>query len=398
MAQTTMTRPDVPKDPAAWSEFIRDLQAKCFVVGPMTDFRALPDGFEVRPNYVMLEVGQDSFKVGTEGGFDGEEKREMHALTKSGIEKLSLVAGAVAKATRTDDRKNPLCCEFEAIAQMKLLDGSPHFAGASRAYDLTPEGQDYVEVYDKAYEKAIRYPPKGVADVEKNADFAARRAVAAARATMTRNAETKSKLRALRTLLGLRSKYAANDLRTKPFVVLKLHFHGRSADPQMQRMMTEAVVHSYLGASSALFGALPHRQEPRALAAPAEPSPQALPHEVEPDVDPDVDPTTGEVATPAAAAPAPERVVPKGLPGEGRAIDELDDQVLEQLQTTIMQRLSAAQASGKVSPERLRSAETFLDAVTTLRDARRGPGASASGAPGSDDDFLAGLNGEGAGA
>lgn len=386
MAQQTamaVRGPDAPKDPAAWSDFLRDLQSKCFLVGPVSDFRELPDGFEVRPNYVMLEVGADTFKVGTE---DGEE---MHAPTKSGIEKLALVAAAVAKATRTDDRRNPLQCEFEAVAQMKLLDGSPQFAGASRAYDFTPEGQDYVEVFDKAYEKALRYPPNGLKDdaaISANADFAGRRAVAAARATMTRNCETKAKLRALRTLLGLRSKYKASDLRTKSFAILKLHFTGRSADPQTQRMMTQAVVHTYLGASSALFGALPHRQEHAALPAPAEPTPQALPHDAGEDPpDEHTDETTGEVTQ---ARPS-SRLVPKGLPGELRSIDDLDDATLAALQTDLMRRIGAAERkaaeSGTPVPAGAEKAMAFLDAVTTQRDVLRGPG-GAKAAPAADDD------------
>lgn len=95
---------------------------------------------------------------------------------------------------------------------------------------------------------------------------------------------------------------------------------------------------------------------------------------------------------PAAAAPSPERIVPTGLPGEGRAIDALDDQVLADLQAAIMQRLSAAQASGKVAPERLKTAQTFLDAVTTLRDVRRGPGGTKAEAPAGDDQWLADLS------
>lgn len=427
MAQTAIASrvPDAPKDPAAWSDFLRDLQLKCFVVGPVSDFRELPDGFEVRPNYVMLEVGADTFKVGTE---DGEE---MHAPTKSGIEKLALIAGAVAKATRTDDRRNPLQCEFEAVAQMKLLDGSPHFAGASRAYDFTPEGQDTVEVYDKAYEKALRYPPSGMKDdaaISANADFAGRRAVAAARATMTRNCETKSKLRALRTLLGLRSKYKVSDLRTKTFAILKLHFTGRSADPQTQRMMTQAIVHTYLGASSALFGSLPHRQEPKALAAPAEPTPQALPHDggddpPDAELDERTDETTGEITqgkpvpqtssapnAPSAgttsnggpgsgrrsASPASSPLVPKGLPGELRSLAELDDGTLKALQTDLMKRIDAAKEkaadTNTAVPEGIAKAEKFLDAVTTERDMRRGPGETK--APPADEQWYRELDGK----
>lgn len=412
MAQTAIASrvPDAPKDPAAWSDFLRDLQLKCFVVGPVSDFRELPDGFEVRPNYVMLEVGADTFKVGTE---DGEE---MHAPTKSGIEKLALIAGAVAKATRTDDRRNPLQCEFEAVAQMKLLDGSPHFAGASRAYDFTPEGQDTVEVYDKAYEKALRYPPSGMKDdaaISANADFAGRRAVAAARATMTRNCETKSKLRALRTLLGLRSKYKVSDLRTKTFAILKLHFTGRSADPQTQRMMTQAIVHTYLGASSALFGSLPHRQEPKALAAPAEPTPQALPHDggddpPDAELDERTDETTGEVTqgkpvsqtssapnAPSAgttsnggpgsgrrsASPASVgRLVPAGFPGAGKSIEALDLETLKDLRAKVQAFIEAKRAE-KVPEEKLAAVTAFLGDVELRMDALRPPAGPAPSDP-----------------
>lgn len=290
-----------------WNAQLAKLQEECFLVGPVTDLTntTLPDGFDLAVTRVKLDVGADTYKVGTTGY--GDDKVEEHALSKSGIERLATAAGAQCVVRRVDDRSHPHRCEFEAQAVMRMLDGSQQFSSASRGYDLAEEGSDYLEVGEKAYQKAFRdndyaKGQKLAGDaLEEHARMKAREAVMQARGTMSRNAETKAKLRALRTLLGIRSKYPVTELKRKHFAVLRAHFSGRSSDPALRQQLALMAAESALGASRALFGPSAGAAPMRALPTAAE-SPRALrelppPNDYEPPDDEVIDAATGETTT-----------------------------------------------------------------------------------------------------
>lgn len=347
MAAQTAQGPQAPRrqpqTPQEWTDFIQGLEREAFLVGPVQEIREVPEGFDVTVTRVVVDVEGETYWVGRSKA--GEER----GLGKTAIERLAAAAGASVKLTRTDDRSHPRRCEYTAVAVMRLLDGSPHYAEASRAYDMTEEGTDWISTFEaaaaKAYDKAMENK-SSEAQAQEAARFAGRSAAMAALGAMHRNAETKARLRALRALLGIRAKYLAEDLRRKHFMVLRLSATGRSNDPALRREFSRMLFAQATGATHALFGPpAPHQQATRALTyEPVEEPHHALPGPGGDDGGAadgqDVDETTGEVrepeqpATQAAPAEAPATTKPdnektravglipkgRGLPDEGKPL------------------------------------------------------------------------------
>lgn len=340
------------KTASEWTQYIQDIQKDAFLVGPLQDVREIPEGFDITPTRVVIDVAGETFWVGKTR--DGHEER---GLGKSAIERLAGAAAASVKVTRTDDRTHPRRCEYHALAVMRLLDGSMHYAEASRAYDMTEDGTDWISIFDAAAAKAWDNAMKSSGTSEDAANAAAREAgrsaAMAALGAMHRNAESKARLRALRTLLGIRSKYLRSDLERKHFMVLRLSATGRSSDPALRQEFARLLFSNAIGATNALFGPTAAPLQARALpgglttATNALPAPQTVEDDLDPDVAVAVAPPPPEPARPEPpAAPPDERpaarpaaptrgpapsanVIGKGSAGAGKAFDAASDEELE---------------------------------------------------------------------
>jgi hypothetical protein len=390
MTQTAQA-PRQPRTPEEWTDFIRGMSESAFLVGPIQEIREIPDGFDITVTRVLIDVEGETYWVGKNR--DDEEER---GLGKSAIERLAAAAGASVKITRTDDRSHPRRCEYGAMAVMRLLDGSPHYAEASRAYDMTEDGTDWISTFDaaasKAYDKAIKARRTEEQAAEEARD-AGRSAAMAALGAMHRNAETKARLRALRTCLGLRSKYRTIDLKKKHFMVLRLSATGRSRDPALAREMKLMMFAQATGATHALFGPRAVEAAPRALAyTPEERTAHALPGPSGDDQGADdvIDETTGEVRTPetgapvtppaetapAAAKPPAEDIIPKGrnLPGEGKTFAQATPDELAAYVKAAEQILAAGKdAKGAPMPEpHMKAAVAKMQRAIDELDRRRG--------------------------
>lgn len=87
------------------------------------------------------------------------------------------------------------------------------------------------------------------------------------RETVLRRAITGAKLRAIREGFGIKHGAPASDL-DRPFVVMKVVFTGRAADPATQLVFAQAIAHSHMLAAGAMYGvpaALPAARDPLAL-------------------------------------------------------------------------------------------------------------------------------------
>lgn len=385
---TGNTKSRMPQTPEEWTAYIAEIQSSAFLIGPLQEIRHIPEGFDVTATRIVVDVEGETYWVGRSK--QGEER----GLGKSAIERLATAAGASARVTRTDDRSHPRRCEYTAVAQMRLLDGSSHYAEASRAYDMTEEGTDWISIFEaaasKAYEKAME-ANSDAPRAQEAARFAGRSAAMAALGAMHRNAETKGRLRSLRTLMGIRAKYLAEDLRRKHFMVLRLSATGRSSNPALQAEFSRMLFANAIGASAALFG--PAAGAPsRALAyQQPEPSRQALPAPAEQDEqDHDgqdehqvVDSTTGEVTTEAPATepprePEPERKraaaptgneIPKGLPGAGKTFATA---TVEELAAYIAHAQAEYGARGKsMSPTEEENRRNKIDRACAELDSRK---------------------------
>jgi hypothetical protein len=399
MGQQTAQGPQAPRrqpqTPQEWTDFIQGLEREAFLVGPVQEIREIPEGFDVTVTRVVVDVEGETYWVGKNR--NDEEER---GLGKSAIERLAAAAGASVKLTRTDDRSHPRRCEYTAVAVMRLLDGSPHYAEASRAYDMTEDGTDWISTFDaaaaKAYDKAIK-ARRTEEQASQEARDAGRSAAMAALGAMHRNAETKARLRALRTCLGLRSKYRTIDLQKKHFMVLRLSATGRSSDPQLRREFSRMLFASATGATHALFGPpAPHQQATRALAyEPVEEPRHALPGPGGNDggADDRIDDTTGEIrepeqpATQAATAEAPATTKPddektravdlipkgRGLPDEGKPLAVASVAALEayaKLATDVLAKGLDAKGQPMTEPHR-QNANAKLQRILDEIEARK---------------------------
>lgn len=385
-----------------WSARLKALSQECFIVGPVTDLGGtqLPEGFDLAVTRVLMDLERDTFRVGSEGW--GDQKADFHALSKSGIERIAIAAGATVTARRIDDRTARYRCEYEATAVMRMLDGTPQIMPASRSYDLEDGGSDYIAVAEQARSKLLKDQEWAANDVaagkrpkrpvltgeqlDRALAEAERSAVAQSRATMQRNCESKAKLRALRSLLGIASKYRKDEIARKPFAVLRAHFSGRSADPQLRRSFALLAAQTALGSTAALYGT----PAPRTLPAPsvsstpahALPAPTGL--GVAEDGDDLIDRDTGEVVAhagavqdvaPAAAPPAPPArggvVIPlgKGYPEEGVAIEDAQRTSLDLVLNRLMDWLASDATKPATAVGRVQEIVAAVSAEIDRRDA-----------------------------
>lgn len=297
-----------PRTPEEWNAFMRAMESQAWLIGPMQDLQTIPEGFDVTATRVVIDIPGETYWVGR-----SKESGEERGLGKTAIERLAAAAGASVQVRRTDDRGHPRCCEFAATAVMRLLDGTPHYAEASRAYDMREDGTDWISTFEaaatKAYERALT-DGKDDATANRIAQSAGHSAAVAALGAMHRNAETKARLRALRALLGIRAKYPRADLERKHFLVLKLSATGRTNDPQLRQEFARTLFHQGLGASAALFGA----SAPRSLPAPVEQPRAALPAPAGDPPTEDAGAETPEVALSTTPPSAPPQAPPPPSP------------------------------------------------------------------------------------
>lgn len=182
-------------------------------------------------------------------------EKDERALGKVGLDKIQAAAGVqVIESVRTDDRQTPLFWEYRVTLGIQDLDDTWRQATATRAIDLR----------------------QGSAEAQAMKEGQ----LAAARANGQMLAETKARLRALRSLLSLKNKYTLKELE-KPFVIPKLVSALDPADPDQKA----ALIRMAETGSRALFGAPPQAdtkmleaaREPAGTPAPPLPAAAATP-------------------------------------------------------------------------------------------------------------------------
>jgi len=197
------------------------------IVSPVASVDSIMAMHKVSLRMVTIDHTVDSYGGGAEvykGKFCEKDER---ALGKVGLDKIQAAAGVqVIESIRTDDRQAPLFWEYRVTLGIQDLDGTWRQATATRAIDL-------------------RHGSAEAAAMKEGQ-------LAAARANGQMLAETKARLRALRSLLSLKNKYRLTDLE-KPFVIPKLVPALDPSDPDQKA----ALIQMATTGSRALFGAPP---------------------------------------------------------------------------------------------------------------------------------------------
>jgi len=308
------------------------------LVGALS-FGELPEGFTVVISTVQVDVAGETYDVGF-------GKRGL------GSPAVRRIAGAAGVSTANSACKGwaPGYAAWEVTVGRLELDGTVRRETGSRVMDLR-EGSSQVVAMREAAEG------KG-----KDASTQIREQ----RLHIGAHAETKAWLRAVRTLLGLRT-YTGAEL-AKPFAVPKLQFTGRTHDPQLKVMFAQGLMTAALGGIANLYGA--SQAQPYQLGAGAPPPPQlgmgagAPPMDLEDD-EPPSGPRQQQRAEPRAhaAAPAgpPQPATGKTftIPGgreKGKSLTEAPDECLSWWANTLQTNIASGKSRAPERDEELRAA------------------------------------------
>ena len=131
---------------------------------------------------------------------------------------------------------------YTAVGYVRNFDGTPREIFGTKEMDLR-EGSAQVEALveraqgQKADGTDRKDPKKQIREM---------------RLHLLSHAETKAKLRAIRSL-GIKSGYTEEELR-KPFAVARVMWTGRTDDPELRRMFAEKTADAMLGGITSLYG------------------------------------------------------------------------------------------------------------------------------------------------
>lgn len=225
---------------------LKEAAKRCHLVSPATSCGALPEGCEIAFSSVLVDVQNETYDV-------GQGKR---GLGKTALDRIAAAAGVSwdpDRCRRLDDGSDPRYVLFCAIGTVRQFDGSVLTISGTKEMDLRPGSPQIESLEAKARAKG------------KSADAQIREM----RLHAVAHAESKAKLRAIRSL-GIRSSYAPAEL-AKAFVIARLTFSGRTADPELRRAFAMERAKAMLSGSRALYGSAPAPS--MRLAAPVPPPP-----------------------------------------------------------------------------------------------------------------------------
>lgn len=259
-------------DPKAVSQNLQRASVVCHLVSPATSCGQLPEGTAVGMAAVLVDPENEVYLL--PGQYeDMEDSKKRVGLGKVALDKIAQAAGVSwdpHSSGRTDDGSNPHYCAWRAVGAVRQFDGTEVRLLGSKEMDLrdgSPQCDAIIERCIRKIEKDARRQKRELSkgQAEKEGRDKARNQIREMRLHILGHAETKARLRAIRAL-GIRSGYLLPELQ-KPFVVAKLIWTGRSADPELNRDFAKMTATAMLGGTRALYG------EPQP--APALPGPRA---------------------------------------------------------------------------------------------------------------------------
>lgn len=222
------------------------------LVSPATAAADIPEGCSVVISQVMLDVKNETYDVGGKRG-----------LAKVALERIAAAAGISwdpAASGRLDDASDPYYCAWRAVGTVRHFDGTEVTIEGSKEMDLRPGSAQLEALQDRYVSKHAAWTrhKKGYEPKDPTGQ------IREMRLHIMAHAESKARLRAIRSI-GVRGAYDEAEL-SKPFVVARLMFTGRSEDPETQRAFSLMTAQAMLGGRRTLYGNAP--AAPAALPAP----------------------------------------------------------------------------------------------------------------------------------
>lgn len=284
-------------DPRAANAKLAALIQNSNLIAPATAVGTLPEGCEVAITIIQVDIRKGVQKNGKDT-YPGGEVYDVGG-GKLGLSKVVLdrIASAMAiswdseASRRLDNGRDPYYCHYRAVGHVEMFDGSEREISAEKEMDLRDGSPQIAGKSDKQ--------------------------VAEQRMHILAHAESKAKLRAVRST-GIKTSYTEDEL-AKPFAIARSMFTGRTEDPQLRAaaflMRAEANIR---GRRALMDGSA----SPSQISAPAYGSRSAPPvGTVQADPDDIVSETPSARPTPKpAAAKAVNKPAP---PVEGRTLSGL---------------------------------------------------------------------------
>ena len=358
------------------------------LVAPQTAVGVIPEGCSVALAAVVIDVAHETYPI------PGSSNR---GLGKVALDRIAAGAGVSwdpRLSGRLDDGSDPHYCHFRAVGTVREFDGTARTLISEKEVDVR-EGSPQVEAIVERCVAKVRRDNSRIteAEAQKRGRQAGENQIREIRLHILGHAETKARLRAIRTL-GIRTAYDPAEL-AKPFVVARVVWSGRTDDPVLRREFARTQQLAMLGAGAALFGSAAQPSAPETAAAPARPpvSPPPPVGSVEEPWDDEsgvVDVPAEDPAPPAAEQTETARKAPRKsggrapvIPGgkaKGTPLAEAEERDLTYWHKRIGEELEAGTAK---YPERDEALFQALDAE--LRRRRGEPEAEPSEPPSNDD-------------
>ncbi len=223
------------RDAPSATSALADASQRAHLVAPATVCATLPEGCEVSLSAVMVDVATETYNLSGKRG-----------LGKPALDRIAAAAGVSwdpVHSGRIDDGSDPRYCHYRAVGTVPEFDGRLRTICGEVEIDAR-EGSPQIE--------EIRFKAKTAKDDRGNPKPRdPEPQIRELRKFLLRHAESKAKLRAIRSL-GIRACYTEDELK-KPFVIARLMFTGASEDPEARRYYRGRIADAMLGAAAKLY-------------------------------------------------------------------------------------------------------------------------------------------------
>lgn len=220
--------------------------ARAHLISPFTSCGALPEGFGVRLAAVKVDPRTETYPI------PGGSKL---GLSKVALDRIGLSLGISwdpRLSGRLDDGKDARYCRYRVVGSYMGPDGIRHFLQGEKELDLRDGSPTTDGLIARAKEK----------------NKSAEREVRELRMHIVSHAETKARLRAIRSM-GIRTSYDEAEL-AKPFIAAQVVVTGHSEDPAVRREFSRMLMANALAGTAQLYGppAAAALEQPARLPAP----------------------------------------------------------------------------------------------------------------------------------
>lgn len=234
------------RNPKVVTEWLTKAQEQGHLVSPATACGSLPEGCEVAITAVQVDIENETYDVGMgKRGLGGPVLDRISAG-------VGITADPVASG-RLDNGSDPRYCRFKWVGHYRSFDGQIMTLTGEKEMDLR-EGSPQVEAIVERCVRKLGREAEGMDERTKRrlGREKAENQIREMRLHILAHAQTKARLRAIRSM-GVRAAYPKEDL-SKPFLMARVMFTGRTEDPVLKRTFGEMTAASFLGGTRALFG------------------------------------------------------------------------------------------------------------------------------------------------